>query len=176
MATSPITISTTIVSTAQIPDPSGSNLKVYTRLDDTYTHTTTTVPATYTAAASNIATDIYNAITGLSSAKVPAAYTSAGANYTGTGTSTPVAATVSFVQVRIMIDNVQAPDYTSPRYYATQFRAGTATPGSDAVAFVQPREFNGNFAIGPNDYTSQATLAAIYLTQLTAAQVASGYA
>lgn len=174
MATSTIRISTTVNATALVPDPSGSGLKTNAQLNSTLQHTATT--ANYATGVDAIATEIFNYINGLpAGTKAPAAYTGAGAGYSGTGTATPVSATVSFVHINISVDNVQAPEYTTPRYYATQYRSGLATPASDAVNVVSPSEYLQNFTLGPNDYTSQATLKAALLTQLTQAQVNSGY-
>jgi hypothetical protein len=179
MATANITIGTNVESTALTLDPSGSGLKINSRIFNNYQHACTT--ANYATAIDAIATEIYNYIVtlGTSGTRVMDGYSP---SYTGTGATgqpvyltTPVLSNVGYIQVQITVANMQAPEYSTPRYYATQFRSGLTTPASDAVGVVAPSEIQQSFTLGPGDYSSQATLKAAYLAQLTTAINASGY-
>ena len=172
-----INFSTNIEATALVLDPSGSGLRTNARVFENILNTCTTL--NYATAVDGIATQVYNYISGAPTTglKVAPSNWGGGGAVPGTyGTATPIQANVNYVQCIIAIDNVQSPDYTTPRYYGTKFRSGLATPGSDAEAFVQPREYRGGFCLGPNDYSSQATLKALFLAELKKAVEAANYA
>ena len=101
--------------------------------------------------------------------------------YWDSGRATPVAAIAPTASpnaaplVPLATPVIPTVTNATSRIRYTQFRAGTATPASDAVSYVN-RGYRQSLALGPADYSNQASIKAILLAQLVKAQVNSGYA